>query len=201
MDDDTDGTRLLQPDNELLQGRIMQDTFIISYLQGLKQVLAPEQVGSTNLWYFAQEILMAELRAPSSKDPNTPCIKEEYDNLRRELPNHAQHEWSSGVQLDSNFEGQELGNPDDIVLLKIKLLLRKKLEGEKKRHTAGSHNAQDDEVFNESDRIVKGLIQVASPPSSSTPGARTCSTCTLDAFPILPPCIDPVQCVALPALP
>ncbi len=128
---------------------------IDSYLSGLQSVLKGFQLApGVNLWEVAQRILLEEIEAKALQS-QTSWIEAEYG------------EW---IKVLSRTPGWNAAGR--INRAKLNILFIKKLEGEQKRHTAGALiSSDDDAVFNETDRIVKQLLDSTDAPFGATPWA------------------------------
>ena len=128
---------------------------IKSYLSGLEHVLAKVPIGrgKISLWTIAQTILLAELDN-RSEGSCTSWIDSEYAH------------WLQQLKSDPAWQATT-DNETDVA--KLNILFFKKLEGEAKRHTSGAAiSSNDDAIFNETDRIVLGLLRQTDPPPGDT---------------------------------
>ena len=108
-----------------------------------------------SLWTIAEAILQAELQGLSN-DSTSSWLQRELQELQLKEPDGVPA-WSNNSSLSLPLS--------DIVFYKLRLLFEQKLIGEEHRHTAGRHKANDDEIFSETDRIVKRLLTLSGPPS------------------------------------
>ena len=123
-------------DQDAVRKRIQDDTYITRFLQGLKDVLQPYMVGSgpTRLWTVAQSMLYSELKAFSNPTDGVEKPALEPEHLLLAQP-------------------EALG-----------ALFNAKLAGEAQRWAkkSGQPSTKHD-AFNETDRIVKRLLQLQHP--------------------------------------
>ena len=152
---------------ESVQELIMQKSRIIAYLEGLKQVLSSHSMSSTgtSLWTIAQKIIDADLNDKDCNEletSNDPWIRKKYDAYAKSptLGPTAVPPWSKSTKI-----ADDIPSTEDIVLLKVQLLLIEKLKEEEQQHCV-TEQASEDEIFNASDRIVKRLLQLKQKPGA-----------------------------------
>ena len=152
MDDDPQSA-LLELNNGAIRQRLGDISLLRAYVDGLKLILDGHPVGpkSKSLWQLASSILVAELKAA------LPWMRKEHHEM------WPASNWTDDIMNPGQMAREAAPDHFDSFLQKLGLLLRKKLVGEQKRHTAGRHTHEDDEIFNETDRIVKRLLSVSVP--------------------------------------
>ena len=118
-------------------------------LQDVKDVLG------SHLWQLAWRLLQMQV------SPQLDWVRSEFESVKRrqdiKLPPDEQE-----AQLQQEGEQSRFDlRATDSMVLRLKLLFYNKVEGEKELHLRKGDRKADDEVFNQTDRIVKDLLTIA----------------------------------------
>ena len=120
-------------------------------LQEVKDILDP-----LALWPLAWLLLQMQV------SPQLDWVRSEYEDKKRR-PDITLPPDEQAAQLQQEGEQRQYSLPaSPSMMLRLKLLFFHKLKGEEELHLRRGDKKADDEVFNQTDRIVKDLLTTAS---------------------------------------
>ena len=135
-------------------------------LQEVKTILDP-----LNLWPLAWLLLQMQV------SPQLDWVRNEYEDVKRQ-PDIALPPDEQAAQLQQEGEQKQSILPaTPSMVLRLKLLFFYKLKGERELHLRTGNRKADDEVFNQTDRIVKDLLTIAPGKLMCCGRVQTLSSC------------------------